>query len=207
MIGTCAVVRNTVPESYVLCMAIYDDSRGRRRQPRLRHGSRRQGGRRRPGRPAEGGRHRSTRTHAQGVYRVPVLAGGAHAAYAEAVAWTRGRGVISHESALDLLGLCEVNPPLIHVTVPCTYTSRRQGCDLDRAWRRSLDPASVIAYDGLPVVRPLDSIRDCLAYGTDTTLLIQACPSARREGYLIDDEMAVLEPQVRPPRRNAGGVR
>lgn len=144
---------------------------------------------------------------AQGVYRVPVLAGGAHAAYAEAVAWTRGRGVISHESALDLLELCDVNPPLIHVTVPSTYTPRRQGGDLYRVWRRSLDPASVIAYDGLPVVRPLDSIRDCLAYGTDTTLLIQACASARREGYLTDDEMAVLEAQVRPPRRNAGGVR
>ncbi|NMN99100.1 hypothetical protein [Antrihabitans stalactiti] len=40
---------------------------------------------------------------AHGDYRVPALASGPHASYAEAVAWSRGRGVISHESALDLL--------------------------------------------------------------------------------------------------------
>lgn len=133
---------------------------------------------------------------AQGVYRVPVLTGGAHAAYAEAVAWTRGRGVISHESALDLLELCDVNPPMIHLTVPGTYTPRRLGGDLYRVWRRTLDPATVMTYDGLTVVRPPESIQDCLAYGTDTALLLQACETARREGYLTDDESAVLVERI-----------
>jgi predicted transcriptional regulator of viral defense system len=182
-------------------MGIYDDvlevAVG---NPRIRHGSRRQGGRRRRGLTAEAGRHRSLERTAQGVHRVPVLAGGAHAPYAEAVAWTRGRGVISHESAPDLLELSDMNPPLIHVTVPSTYTPRRQGGDLYRVWRRSLDPASVIAYDGLPVVRPLDSVRDCLAYGTDTSLLLQACETARREGYLTDDQRADLDARIESRR-------
>ncbi len=138
---------------------------------------------------------------AHGLYRVPVLASGPHATYAEAVAWTGGRGVISHESALDLLELCDVNPPLIHVTVPRAYAPRRRGGELYRIWRRAIDPATVTHVDGVPVVRAADSIRDCLAYGTDTRLLLQACETGRREGYLTDDEMQVLEAQVQVRRQ------
>lgn len=143
---------------------------------------------------------------AHGVYRVPVLASGPHAPYAEAVAWTRGRGVISHESALDLLDLCDVNPPLIHVTVPRDYAPRRRGGDLYRVWRRTVDPAAVTHVDGLPVVRAANAIRDCLAYGTDTQLLLQACDTGRREGYLTDEQIQFLQAQIqtrgRPNRRD-----
>ncbi len=141
---------------------------------------------------------------AQGVYRVPVLANGPNAAYAEALAWTRGRGAISHESALDLLDLCDVNPPLIHVTVPATYTPRRAGGELYRVWRRTLDPAVLMTHDGIVVVKPQASILDCLALGTDTALLVQACRTARRQGYLTDDESTALEAQVQASRRRVG---
>lgn len=141
---------------------------------------------------------------AQGVYRVPILSNGPHAAYAEALAWTRGRGAISHESALDLLDLCDVNPPLIHLTVPTTYTPRRMGGELYRVWRRTLDSATIMTHDGLAVVRPRESILDCLAYGTDTVILLQACQTAHREGYLTDDQLDLLEAQVQTRGRMAG---
>jgi predicted transcriptional regulator of viral defense system len=138
---------------------------------------------------------------AQGVYRVPLLAAGPLAPYAEAVAWTRGRGVISHESALDLLELCDVNPPLIHVTVPRAYAPRRRGGELYRIWRRTVEPTAVTHVDGVPIVRAADSIRDCLAYGTDTRLLLQACETGRREGYLTEEQLHVLEAQVQVRRQ------
>lgn len=137
---------------------------------------------------------------AHGLYRVPILASGPHAPYAEAVAWTRGRGVISHESALDLLELCDVNPPLIHVTVPREYAPRRRGGELYRIWRRTIDPTTVTHVDGVPVMRAANSIQDCLAHGTDTRLLLQACATGRREGYLTEEQMHILEAQVHARR-------
>ncbi|TSE00734.1 hypothetical protein FOS14_06855 [Skermania sp. ID1734] len=137
---------------------------------------------------------------AQGVYRVPILASGPLASYAEAVAWTRGRGVISHESALDLLELCDVNPPLIHVTVPREYAPRRRGGELYRIWRRAIEPTAITQVDGVPVVRVANSIQDCLSLGTDTRLLLQACETGRREGYLTEDQAQELEAQVRARR-------
>ena len=78
----------------------------------------------------------------QGVYRIPALAAGPRAHFAEAIAWTGGRGVLSHESALDVLDLCDVNPPRIHLTVPATYAPRRGGGERYRVWRRDLPPGT-----------------------------------------------------------------
>jgi predicted transcriptional regulator of viral defense system len=141
---------------------------------------------------------------AQGVYRVPVLASGQHAPFAEAIAWTHGRGVISHESALDLLELCDVNPPLIHLTVPPAYAPRRRGGELYRVWRRKIDPAAITHYDGIPVIAPGQSILDCLAYGTDHSLLLRACVAARREGYLTDEQSELLETRIQTRTRTRG---
>lgn len=133
---------------------------------------------------------------AQGVYRVPALAAGQHAPFAEAIAWSRGRGVISHESALDLLELCDVNPSVIHVTVPSTYTPRRKGGELYRVWRRKIDPKTVIRHDGIAVIGPDVSILDCLTYGTDPALLLQACTTAEQEGYLTNEQREMLEARI-----------
>ncbi len=135
-----------------------------------------------------------------GVYRVPMLAGGAHAAYAEAIAWTGGRAAVSHESALDLLELCDVNPPVIHLTVPRDYAPRRRGGTHYRVWRRDLAGADVMDYDGLPVVRPTAAIDECLRFGTDTSLLLQACATATREGYITEGQRVELEEKIQSAR-------
>ncbi|WP_322612662.1 type IV toxin-antitoxin system AbiEi family antitoxin domain-containing protein [Dermacoccus abyssi] len=103
----------------------------------------------------------------RGVYRVPLLPRTEHDELAEAVAWTLGRGVISHESALVLYGLSDVSPSRIHLTVPRDNHPRAAGGELYRLHRRDLDLAEVTEHDGIPVTAPSCTIRDCLADGTD----------------------------------------
>lgn len=138
-----------------------------------------------------------------GVYRVPVLASGPHAVYAEAVAWTRGRGAVSHESALDLLELCDVSPPRIHITVPSAYAPRRQGGELYRVWRRNLLDTDVTHVDGIATTRADRSIRDCIRLGTDPDQLERACRTAFREGYFDRDRFEALLARVQIDRRRA----
>jgi predicted transcriptional regulator of viral defense system len=55
----------------------------------------------------------------QGVYRFPEFAASANDQLVEAVLWTRDRlAVLSHETALEVRELSDVNPNVIHVTVP-----------------------------------------------------------------------------------------
>ena len=120
----------------------------------------------------------------RGVYRVPILPRGAHDDLAAAVAWTLGRGVVSHESALVLHELSDVNPSRIHLSVPRDNHPRAAGGTLYRTHRRELDDADVMQVGGLPVTTVARTVRDCAATGTDPHQLRQAIDRAERAGTL-----------------------
>jgi predicted transcriptional regulator of viral defense system len=66
----------------------------------------------------------------RGVYRVPILPRGVHDDLEAALGWSLGWGVVSHESALALHGLSDVNPSRIHLTVPRDNHPRAAGGEL-----------------------------------------------------------------------------
>lgn len=121
---------------------------------------------------------------ARGVYRVEVLPRGPHDDLAEAVAWTLGRGVVSHESALVLHGIADVNPSRVHLTVPPDNYPRAAGGELYRLHRRDLAAADVTQTDGIPVTTVERTVRDCLADGTDPYQLRLAIDRAEAEGLV-----------------------
>jgi predicted transcriptional regulator of viral defense system len=118
----------------------------------------------------------------RGVYRVPMPPRGEHDDLAAAVAWSFGRGVVSHESALQLHGLADVNPSRIHLTVPRDNHPRAAGGEMYRTHRRELDISDVTQVDTLPVTTVARTIRDCMATGTDPYQLRLAINRAERDG-------------------------
>lgn len=120
----------------------------------------------------------------RGVYRVPVLPRGEHDDLAAAVSWTLGRGVVSHESALSLHALADVNPSRIHLTVPRDNHPRAAGGELYRVHRRDLKANDITSVDAIPVTTVARTIKDCLATGTDPYQLRAAIERAEAEGTL-----------------------
>jgi predicted transcriptional regulator of viral defense system len=139
----------------------------------------------------------------RGVYRVPVLPRGAHDDLAAAVAWTLGRGVVSHESALVLHGLSDVNPPRVHLTVPRDNHPRAGGGELYRLHRRMLGEADVTEVDSLPVTTVSRTVRDCAESGTDPYQLRIAIDRAEAEGTLRRGAAEQLRTEL--AARGAGG--
>jgi predicted transcriptional regulator of viral defense system len=121
---------------------------------------------------------------ARGVYRVPLLPRGEHGDLAAAVAWSLGRGVVSHESALQLHGLAEVNPSRIHLSVPRDNHPRAAGGQMYRTHRRELSASDVTRVETLPVTTLARTIRDCMSTGTDPYQLRLAIDHAERDGTL-----------------------
>lgn len=121
---------------------------------------------------------------ARGVYRATVIPRGDHDDLAEAVAWTLGRGVVSHESALALYGLSEVNPSRVHLSVPRDNYPRAAGGDLYRLHRRDLAATDVTECEGIAVTTVEQTVRDCLAMGTDPYQLRMAIDGAQEQGLL-----------------------
>lgn len=120
----------------------------------------------------------------RGAYRVQALPRGEHDDLAEAVAWSLGRGVVSHESALVLHGLSDVNPSRVHMTVPRDNHPRTAGGELYRLHRRMLSAIDVTESDGIPVTAVPRTVLDCLGDGTDPHQLRRAIDRAEAEGLL-----------------------
>lgn len=135
----------------------------------------------------------------RGVYRVPVLPRGEHDDLAAAVAWTLGRGVISHESALALHALADVNPSRIHLTVPRDNHPRAMGAELYRLHRRDLPATDITSVDGMPVTTVARTIKDCLATGTDPYQLRAAIERAEAQGTLRRGPAAELRAELDEP--------
>lgn len=136
---------------------------------------------------------------ARGVYRVPVLPRSEHDDLAFAIAWARGRAVLSHESALVLHGLSDVNPSVVHLTAPPDNYPRAQGGGPVRIHRRDLPPGDITVVDGLPVTTAVRTIVDCEELGTDPAQLRLAIRQARRSGELSALQAEGLKTRMRHP--------
>lgn len=138
--------------------------------------------------------HRGTLTRAAfGVYRFPQYPVGEYDGHMLAVLWTRApEACLSHETALDLYGISDVNPNRIHVTVGKQRRLRRTGGDDYVIHTEDLAPAQVGWAQEIPTVTPASAIAQCIAYGTPTYLLRQAIERGQAQGYLKTAESDTL---------------
>lgn len=117
--------------------------------------------------------------------------------YMAAALWPNGvRAVLSHATALSLMDLSDVNPAVIHLTVPARYRTHRAlppGTVLHYA---NLEPGEITAVEGVPVTTAARAIRDCAAAGIGPALLRQALDDGRKTGWLQGGEADALQAQL-----------
>lgn len=127
---------------------------------------------------------------AHGVYRVSLVPPTELDHYMEATLWPhRVRGVICHETALELHGLCDVNPARIHLTVPAEHRVRRPIPRQYVLHHRRLDDRDITHYEGIPIVTPYRAILDGLETDLGLRLIDQAIETATRRGILGREQL------------------
>ncbi len=119
-----------------------------------------------------------------GIYRMPLIPPGRFDQYMLATLWPDGRGRISHESALDLYGISDVNPAKIHVTVPRAYRTHRTVPSLYELHGADMAEADRNAVEGIPTVSVAMAIRQAHEQHLRRSLLEQAIDEGVRDGWL-----------------------
>jgi predicted transcriptional regulator of viral defense system len=139
-----------------------------------------------PQRLAEMARRGSLRREGLGLYRLDPFPAHELDTYRKATLWPYGvEGVLSHETALDLYELSDVNPAKIHLTVPKRYRLRRREAPPSyRFHHEDLDERDITRHEGLPIVTPAKAIRQCHDANLRRDLLRQALEDAKRRGLL-----------------------
>ncbi len=95
--------------------------------------------------------------------------------------WSRGRAVVSHETALAVHGIGEFESARVQLTVPPGFTMRAGAVVLHRA---ELPSADVEQRTGFRVTTVVRSLVDVAATGVDQDQLARAINEARGRGLL-----------------------
>lgn len=121
----------------------------------------------------------------RGVYRFPLVAPQLNLEQlTEATLWANRKGTLSHDTALDLHELCDINPARIHITIPMDYRVQKAIPRLYAVHRRDLADDEKTRYEGIPVVTPYRAILDGIEDNVRGDLLRQALDTARRRGLV-----------------------
>lgn len=129
----------------------------------------------------------------RGIYRMPLAPATGLEQLAAATLWPQRRGVLSHETALDLHGLCDVNPARVHVTVPADYRINRCIPPVYVIHHRDLDKRDVTRYEGIPVVTPRRAVLDGIETHLRADLVKQAIDTASRRGLIRRDDLREID--------------
>jgi predicted transcriptional regulator of viral defense system len=124
---------------------------------------------------------------AYGVYRMNAIPPDELEEYMRAALWPMGTGVLSHETALDLYELCDINPARIDVTVPRRYRTHRPVPVLYRLHPRDLASEQTGRLRGLPIVTPLRAILDGIESDVRGELVEQAIQTAEQQSLITPD--------------------
>lgn len=128
-----------------------------------------------------------------GVYHFPQFPVTARDPYMLAVLWTGTPGAcLSHDTALAVRELCDINPDRIHLTVPTHRRIRRTGGDLYMIHYQDFTVGQVEWWEQIPTVSLLVAISQCIFSGVPTYLLRQAIENGRRLGSVTAKEAADL---------------
>jgi predicted transcriptional regulator of viral defense system len=137
---------------------------------------------------------------ARGLYRFKAIPHAGRDQLMEAVLWPRrAQGVLSHDTALELHDLCDVNPAEIHITVPRRYRINREIPATYAIHRRDLAAEDRTLLEGLPTVTPRRAIRDAIEAHLDPKLVEQAIDTVRRRGLVRGKALSDLEARAEHP--------
>ena len=130
---------------------------------------------------------------AHGLYRDKKAPETQWTPYMRAVLWPyRNPGVLSHETALALMELSDVNPAAIHVSVPRGFRTLRKPPRGVVVHRADVPDTDVAPIEGLPTTIAARAIRDCATENLGPALIRQAIADAQRKGWMVASEAESL---------------
>lgn len=131
----------------------------------------------------------------RGIYRLADWPASQHEDLVRWTLWSRGRAVVSHETALAVHDLGDVMPARVHLTVPPNFQMRAPAVVIHRG---ALEPLDVEQFEGFSVTTPTRSILDAAAAGMEVDHLARTIRDALDHGLLTAHSIRAQADQFGP---------
>lgn len=151
----------------------------------------------------------------RGIYRLAKYPTGDHPDMVLWHLWSRGRdekpeGVYSHQTALSLYELSDINPSKLHMTVPSSFRRSSPTPGILVLHRGTIRKEDIEARQGFRVTRPLKTISDLLiTRSVQMDHMQQAVRQAYQRGIITKDalERSKIPEQIKQEIEQLGGRR
>ena len=136
----------------------------------------------------------------RGIYRLAKFPATEHPDLALWSLWSRNRGgepegVFSHQTALSLYELSDVNPAKLHMTVPNRFRRNSEIPGVLALHYADIDQNDVQSAQGFQFTRPLRTIADLVESGDiEQAFLQQATRQALQKGLLTRQQLLNIKP-------------
>lgn len=117
----------------------------------------------------------------RGLFRLSEWVPGIHDDLVRWTLWSKGRAVVSHETAMSVHGIGEFESAKVHLTVPPSFTMRDEAVLLHHS---ELSDDDMLTETGFRVTSALRSVIDVAASSPDQDQLARAIEDARQKGLL-----------------------
>lgn len=117
----------------------------------------------------------------RGLFRLSEWIPGIHDDLVRWTLWSKGRAVVSHQTALAVHGIGEFESPKVHLTVPRSFTMDDDAVLLHRS---NLGDDDVLIENGFRLTTPLRSVIDVAASSPDPDQLARAIDDALQKGLV-----------------------
>jgi predicted transcriptional regulator of viral defense system len=117
----------------------------------------------------------------RGIFRLPEWPSSPHEDLVRWTLWSGQKGVVSHESALAVHDLGDVNPASVHLSVPPGLRAKAEGVVLHRT---IVEPTEKQEHSGFWVTTPLRSLIDVASGSLDLDHVVTAVVEAQRRGLV-----------------------
>jgi predicted transcriptional regulator of viral defense system len=122
----------------------------------------------------------------RGLYRIPEWPPDFHDDLVRIALWSRGRAVVSHDTALSTYELGDFDPAHIHLIVPLSFRARGHGLVLHLG---NLPGRDVRWHTGYRITTPLRSLLDVAAAPADQSLFNGAISDALDRGMTTRNQL------------------
>jgi hypothetical protein len=142
----------------------------------------------------------------RGVYRLARFPQSSEEQLVIYALWSRNRagepeGVYSHQTALSIHELSDVNPAKLHMTVPIAFRRNAETPKILALHRASLDEKNVEQRQGFAVTRPLRTIIDLTAAeAVSRDIVEQALTEGQKRGLITIRDVAELRHKKNLPK-------
>lgn len=117
----------------------------------------------------------------RGLFRLSEWVPGIHDDLVRWTLWSKGRAVVSHETAMSVHGIGEFESAKVHLTVPPSFTMTDDAILLHHS---EMPDDDVLTESGFRVTTALRSVIDIAASSPDQDQLGRAIEDARGKGLL-----------------------